>query len=128
MMGAGLMTKSIAADTGMGPVHLSVTDGDRAARFYQGTLGLTLLSTEVGVIHLGAGSRELVVLHPGAARPVVRGTTGLYHLAIVVPNLRELARVVGRLISLRYPHAPTDHVMTKSDYLSDPDGNGIEIS
>lgn len=121
------MMKSIAAATGMGTVHLSVTDGERAFRFYKDTLGLTLLRTEGGAIHLGAGSRELIVLHPGAAQPVVRGTTGLYHLALVVPSKRELARVVGRLFSLRYQHAPTDHVMTKSDYVSDPDGNGIEV-
>ncbi len=121
------MTKSIAAKTEMGAVHLGVTDGERALRFYQDTLGLTLLRTHGDTIGLGAGLRELIVLHAGAMRPVVRGTTGLYHVALVVPSRRELARVVARLISLRYPHSPTDHVMTKSDYLSDPDGNGIEV-
>ena len=121
------MSNSIAAKTGMGAVHLGVTDGSRALRFYQDTLGLKLLRTDGDTISLGAGSRELIVLHAGAARPVVKGTTGLYHLALVLPSRRELARVVGRLISLRYPHSPTDHVMTKSDYLSDPDGNGIEV-
>jgi catechol 2,3-dioxygenase len=53
--------------------------------------------------------------------------TGLYHLALVLPNRRELARVIARMITLRVPNSPTDHVMTKSDYLWDPDGNGIEI-
>lgn len=111
----------------MGPVHLSVTDGDRASRFYRDTLGLTALPGEGAAVSLGAAGRELVVLHPGSSTPVARGTTGLYHLAIVVPSRRELARVVGRLNSLQYRHAPTDHLMTKSDYLWDPDGNGIEV-
>ena len=35
--------------------------------------------------------------------------------------------MIGRLSSIRYPQSPTDHTMTKSDYLWDPDGNGIEI-
>ena len=74
-----------------------------------------------------ADGLELVVLHPGAERPVASGTTGLYHLAIVVPSRRELARVIGRLMTLRYPNSPTDHTLTKSDYLWDPDGNGIEV-
>ena len=54
-------------------------------------------------------------------------TSGLYHLAIVVPDRRELARVIGRLAGLRWEQYPTDHVMTKANYLWDPDGNGIEI-
>src|SRR5256886_12049128 len=76
---------------------------------------------------LGAGARELVVLHPDAERPVVARTSGLYHLAILVPDRRELARVIARLGRLGWEQSPTDHVMTKADYLWDPDGNGIEI-
>jgi catechol 2,3-dioxygenase len=68
-----------------------------------------------------------VVLHPGAERPVVPRTSGLYHLAIVVPDRRQLARVIARLAALRWDQYPTDHVMTKADYLWDPDGNGIEV-
>jgi len=44
-----------------------------------------------------------------------------------VPDRRELARVIGRLARLRWEQYPTDHVMTKANYLWDPDGNGIEI-
>jgi catechol 2,3-dioxygenase len=54
-------------------------------------------------------------------------TSGLYHFAIVVPDRRELARVIGRLGRLQWDQYPTDHVMTKANYLWDPDGNGIEI-
>lgn len=111
----------------MGAIHLSVTDGMRALNFYQDVLGLTMLGHEGNRIRLGTQSLELVVLYPGAHRPVVRGTSGLYHLAIVVPSRKEFARVVARVISIGYPHAPTDHVLTKSDYLWDPDGNGIEL-
>jgi len=118
---------SIAPATGVGAVHLAVTDGEQALAFYRDVLGLALLSRTGEEIRLGAGGRELVVLTPGASRQVLDRTTGLYHLALLVPDRRELARVVGRLMSLRYPNSPTDHVMTKSDYLWDPDGNGIEV-
>src|SRR5712691_12476117 len=118
---------SIAAETGMGAVHLAVTDGDRALRFYRDYIGLTPLASGEGALSLGAGDRELVVLHPGAQRPVVPRTSGLYHLALLVPDRRELARVVARLSALGWDQYPTDHVMTKANYLWDPDGNGIEV-
>jgi catechol 2,3-dioxygenase len=119
--------QSIAAATGMGSVALAVTDSDRALRFYRDYVGLTPLPGEGPDIHMGAAGRELVVLHPGAEQPVVQRTSGLYHLAILVPDRRELARVIGRLGRLRWDQYPTDHVMTKANYLWDPDGNGIEI-
>jgi catechol 2,3-dioxygenase len=118
---------SIAAATGVGVVHLGVTDGDRALRFYRDYVGLTPLPAGDGAIRMGAGDRELVVLHPGAERPVVPHTSGLYHLAILVPDRRELARVIARLGALRWEQSPTDHLTTKANYLWDPDGNGIEI-
>lgn len=119
---------SIAPATGVGAVHLGVTDGGRARDFYRDVVGLAELPAgEDETIAMGAGGEPYVVLHPGADRPVPEHTTGLYHLALVLPSRRELARVIGRLMALRYPNSPTDHVMTKSDYLWDPDGNGIEI-
>jgi len=122
-----MQTTSIAARTGMGAVDLSVTDGDRALRFWRDYVGLTPLPSDGADLRMGVGGRELVVLHPGAERAVVPRTSGLYHLAIVVPDRRELARVIARLARLRWEQYPTDHVMTKANYLSDPDGNGIEI-
>lgn len=118
---------SIAPGTGMGAVHLRVTDRQRALRFYRDVLGLAVQAEGDQRIGLGAGDLALVVLQTGASGPVAKGTTGLYHLAIVLPSRTEFARVVARLIAIGYPHAPTDHVLTKSDYLWDPDGNGIEI-
>ena len=117
---------SIAAATGVGPVHLAVTDRARALNFYTNILGLDQID-DGPAVRLGAAGRELVVLHPGATQPVEQGTTGLYHLAIVVPSRRDFARVVKKLVEIRYPHSPTDHTMTKADYLWDLDGNGIEV-
>jgi len=111
----------------MGAVDIAVTDGDRALRFYRDFVGLTEVPSAGDAIRMGVPGRELVVLHPGADRPVVPHTSGLYHLALLVPDRRELARVIGRLAHLRYDQYPTDHVMTKANYLWDPDGNGIEV-
>jgi catechol 2,3-dioxygenase len=122
-----MKAQSIAAATGMGTVDLAVTDAERALRFYRDYVGLTLLPGDGPEVHMGASGRELVVLHPGAERPVVPRTSGLYHFAVLLPERRELARVIGRLGRLQWDQYPTDHVMTKANYLWDPDGNGIEI-
>ena len=122
-----MQTQSIAAKTGMGAVEIAVTDGDRALSFYRDYVGLTPLPGDGPEISMGAGGRELVVLHPGAERRVPPHTSGLYHLAILVPDRRELARAIARLAHLRWDQYPTDHVMTKANYLWDPDGNGIEV-
>jgi catechol 2,3-dioxygenase len=111
-------TQSIASGTGMGAVEIAVTDGARALRFYRDYFGLTPRS-DGAEIRLGVEGREIVVLHPGAERPVEPRTSGLYHLAIVVPDRRELARVIARPGQLRWDQYPTDHVMTKANYLWD---------
>ena len=56
------------------------------------------------------------------ATPPPRGHTGLYHVAFVYPDRRELGRAVQRLLDRDHPidHA-TDHGATVSVYLSDPD-------
>jgi catechol 2,3-dioxygenase len=117
---------SIASGTGVGAVHLAVTDRERALTFYRNILGLDVMD-DGQQIRLGTAGRELVVLHPGAAGPVEPGVTGLYHLALVVPDRAHFARFVKRMVEVRYPNSPTDHTLTKADYLWDPDGNGIEV-
>src|SRR5690606_39032751 len=63
----------------------------------------------------------------GAPRPP-RGTTGLYHFAILYPSRHELARALKRLIDHGVPiDGAADHGGSEAIYLRDPDGNGIEI-
>src|SRR2546427_10377779 len=102
-----MKTQSIAAKTGVGAVELGVTDRDRALGFSRDYIGLTPLASMGSEIRLGAAGRELVVLHPDAERPVVPRRSGLYHLAIVVPDRRELARVIAR--PARVPREPDPH-------------------
>jgi len=111
----------------MGPVALSVADLDRQINFYRDVLRLAVNWQHPGAAGMGAGGKDLIRLfaEPGFRR--YRGVTGLYHVAILFPDRRELARVVARLLSLRVRNYPTDHIMTKTTYLDDPEGNGIEL-
>jgi catechol 2,3-dioxygenase len=121
-------TQLLPTSARLGAVHIAVTDGERAKFFWTQVVGLTLLGEDDDTIRLGAGGRELVVLHPGATGPVMRGRTGLYHLALHLPARKDLAIATARLFALRVPNAPTDHTVTETTYLSGPDGNGIELT
>lgn len=114
--------------THIGAIHLTVADLDRALAFYQNVLGFKVHRLTEDTAHLGAGGPDLLVLvaQPGA-RPA-HGVTGLYHFAILVPSRRDLARSLKRLAETRAPvEGFADHKVSEAIYLSDPEGNGIEI-
>jgi len=111
-----------------GEVHLDVTDCRRTLAFWHDIVGLNLIDRCDKEARLGVDGRTLVVLHHGAEQGFIRGHIGLYHLAIHLPDETEFARVLWRLIVSGYPQSPTDHTMSKSTYLSDPDGLGLELT
>jgi catechol 2,3-dioxygenase len=118
---------SIHPATRLGPVSLTVANLDNQVAFYQQALGLRLHWREGNQAGLGAGGNDLLRLTERPNLKRYRGVTGLYHFAVLFPNRRELARAVARLFALRYRNHPTDHIMTKTTYLDDPEGNGIEL-
>jgi catechol 2,3-dioxygenase len=123
------MAPSIHPGTHIGPVRLTVADLDRQRGFYLRALGLRELGADGGVVRLGVPGRTLVELvdSPGApARPA--RTTGLFHLAILVPDRSELARSLRRVLDAGGSFTgASDHLVSEALYLDDPEGNGIEI-
>jgi len=111
-----------------GAVHLDIADLGRSLGFWRDTIGLYPVPVDGDGVGLGAGGRALVVLHPGAERGVGRADAGLYHLAIHLPDAAEFARVLARLIIMRVPQSPTDHIFSKATYLHDPDGIMLELT
>ncbi|HET9590375.1 MAG TPA: VOC family protein [Anaerolineales bacterium] len=132
---AGAETEfSIHPKTLIGPVALTVANLENQIGFYRQALGFQLHWQEDNRAGLGApfgdlttGGEDLLRLveQPNVKR--YRRVTGLYHFAVLFPDRRELARAIARLLALKYPNYPTDHIMTKSTYLDDPEGNGIEL-
>jgi catechol 2,3-dioxygenase len=119
---------SIDPATAIGAVHLTISDLDRSIRFYQGQLGLTLRDRQAGLARLGAGGPDLLVLSQSDTARRVPGTSGLYHFAILVPSRLELARSLRRLVQTHtVMQGFADHGVSEALYLSDPDGNGIEV-
>jgi catechol 2,3-dioxygenase len=121
---------SLPATTTVGTVRLTVADLARAQAFYEQVLGLDATPLANGDVALSAaGGRPLVELHGDAsAPPLARRATGLFHLALLYPDRRELAFALARLATHRYPlDGASDHLVSEALYLSDPDGNGIEL-
>jgi catechol 2,3-dioxygenase len=118
---------AIHPKTRLGAVSLTVANLHRQLSFYQDLLGLRVHWQEKDSAGLGAGGEDLLHLVELEGSGAARGTTGLYHFAVLLPSRAELARSLARLYAHRYPHYPTDHTMTMTTYLSDPEGNGIEL-
>src|SRR5688500_7204070 len=114
--------------TKLGPVHIAVTDKDRALAIWRDVVGLDALAEERNALRRGVGATPLIVLETGATRPVVQRTIGLYHVAIHVPKRSDLAQMAVRALQRNVRISPTDHLVSEAIYLWDLDGNGIEIT
>ena len=112
-----------------GAVRLRVADLDREREFYERAIGLRALGEAHGAVRLGADGVPSVELVASPDSPPRRpGTTGLFHMAILVPGRAELARALIRVAASgsRLTGA-SDHLVSEALYLNDPEGNGIEI-
>jgi catechol 2,3-dioxygenase len=121
---------SIDPATRMGVVRLTVPDLERSRSFYEQIIGLRSYELDDGSLSLGpSADSPLVELHgDSSAKPLDRRATGLFHVAILVPSRVDLALALARLAQARWPlDGASDHLVSEALYLSDPDGNGIEI-
>lgn len=114
--------------TTFGAATLRVTDLARALRFYHGILGLKVFESSDTGAALGGGKPFLRLEGDPEAVPHPVYSTGLYHLAILLPSRRALAEAVVRLVQANYLLQGTaDHGVSEAYYLTDPDANGLEL-
>jgi catechol 2,3-dioxygenase len=74
--------------------------------------------------HLGFNTWE-----SKGGKPPPPGTTGLYHVAIRYPTRAALGDAFRRLVAANWPlDGYNDHGTHEALYLSDPDGNGLELA
>jgi catechol 2,3-dioxygenase len=112
-----------------GPVRLRVADLDTQREFYERAIGLDPVDSGDGVVRLGSNGTTVVELNRSVeaqARPA--RTTGLFHLAILVPDRPALAAALTRAVRAGAQFSgASDHLVSEALYLNDPEGNGIEI-
>ncbi|MBE0453241.1 VOC family protein [Roseovarius autotrophicus] len=128
------MTTPVHPATRIGHVHLKVADLERAIGFYSGVLGFELQQYYSGgrAAFLSAGGYHhhigLNTWESAGGTPPPPGHTGLYHTAFLYPDRVALADAVRRVIKAGIPlDGAADHGVSEAVYLSDPDGNGVEL-
>jgi catechol 2,3-dioxygenase len=118
---------AIAPSTHMGAVELSVSDLDRSLDYWQRAIGLRVLEREDGRASLGTDSELIRFVEEPGGRPA-DGHTGLYHVALLVPDRPSLARWLAHAARERVAlEGLSDHAVSEAIYLRDPDRHGIEI-
>ncbi len=133
-METGSHTKRVInPETRIGHVHLKVANIERALGFYRDTLGfeVTQWYGEEAVFLSAGGYHHHIGLNTWMsrnARPAPKDSAGLFHLAILYPERRELAKALRALVDAEYPlDGASDHGVSEALYLRDPDDNGVEL-
>lgn len=115
--------------TTLGFVHLTAADLEGQIAFYQSVLGFQVREKKDATATLGAGRDELLRLTELRGAKRVRGTTGLYHFAVLVPSRWELAHLLRRVIETgTHIQGMVDHHTHLAIYIPDAEGNGIELA
>jgi catechol 2,3-dioxygenase len=123
----------IPPTTSIGHVHLKVADIERALQFYRDLLGFQVMQWYGdNAVFVSAGGYHhhigLNTWHSKNASPAPVNAAGLYHVAILYKERKELAVAVKRLLDAGYPlTGASDHGVSEAIYLNDPDRNGIEL-
>jgi catechol 2,3-dioxygenase len=126
----------------VGHVHLRTADIDRVRAFYVDTMGFDVVfeardvpgwGTTGDILFLSAGGYHhhlgFNTWKSAGGPPQPDGVTGLHHVALNFSSRAHLARTVQRLVDAGIPlRQLTDHGTHLAVYLSDPDGNDLELA
>ena len=110
-------------------VELKVSELQRSLRYYQEVIGFQILQQETYKATLTADGQTalLTIVQPESVEEKVGQTTGLYHLALLLPSRRDLANIISHFHQKNVYFGASDHHVSEALYLNDPDGNGIEV-
>ena len=134
--------RPIDPEVRIGHVHLRTADIDRVRAFYVGIMGFDVVfearevpgwGTKGDILFISAGGYHhhlgFNTWKSAGAPPQPDGVTGLHHVALNFSSQARLAEVVRRLLDADVPlRQLTDHGTHLAVYLSDPDGNDLELA
>lgn len=120
--------------TELGHIVFYVRDLERSLAFYRDVVGLevggTIFDGRAAMLSGGRTHHELLLIEVGEAPGPLHGRRiGLYHVAFKVgEDLDALRAARERLTAGGFEIAgQSDHTVSQSLYLRDPDGNEVEL-
>lgn len=120
--------------TELAHVVFYVRDLERALHFYTAVVGLSekgrIFGNRAAVLSTGHSHHELLLIQVGEAPGPLNGRRiGLYHVGWKVgESLDELRAAYRRIVDNGYSiDGMSDHTVSQSLYLRDPDGNELEL-
>jgi catechol 2,3-dioxygenase len=113
----------------VGEVNLKVKDLDNALNFYQNLIGFQVLekTDRKAVLTTNGKTPLLTIEQPENVLPKEGRTSGLYHFAILLPTRADLSVFLRHFLHTGYALGAADHYVSEALYITDPDGNGIEV-
>lgn len=117
----------------IGHVHLKVADLERGLKFYRDVLGFEVtqrMGSRAAFLSAGGYHHHigLNTWESAGGSPPPRGTTGLYHVAILYPTRALLAEALRHVFAAGIElEGASDHCVSEAIYLRDPDDNGVEL-
>ncbi|ASK61430.1 glyoxalase [Virgibacillus phasianinus] len=111
-------------------IHLKVANLQRSLHFYLNVLGFRVVEEQPYLAKLAVGGITpiLTIEQIKGAKPLDSRKTGLFHMAFLLPERADLAKVLRHFMHTAYPvQGASDHLVSEALYLTDPDGNGVEI-
>ena len=120
--------------TTLGHVVFYVRDLQTSVKFYTDIVGLDLkgfiFANRAALLSGGSTHHELLLIQIGSADGPLQGKRiGLYHVGWKVgDSLATLKACYEKLRAINYPvDSLSDHTISQSIYLRDPDGNEVEL-
>lgn len=111
-------------------LQLRVRDLDRTRAFYREVIGLHEVGASPSQVAFSATGElpALVVLeHAPGAPEAPPGSAGLFHMALLCPDRDALGAALVRVTEAGVRLGGADHGVSEAVYLSDPEGNGVEL-
>lgn len=109
---------------------LKVEDINRAKEFYQSIMGFKILDDKGKEVVLTVNGQDPIItlVEPENVKAKESRRTGIYHIAILVPDIIELGLFLKNIREQSYPiRGGSNHGVSNAIYLDDPDDNGIEV-
>lgn len=116
-------------NTFVASAHIKISELERSLAYYQDVIGFQVLekSKDQAILTADGETPLLTIEQPGNVVPRELNKPGLYHFALLLPNRPQLAAFLQHITDLGIQYGASDPIVSEALYLSDPDGNGIEV-